>query len=258
MIAITEHYVTSGSARLWTCASGNGIPLLLFNGGPGCDDYLGPVASLIDDRCHVIRFEPRGCGRSDWDGRYNLDTLLDDAETVHQAYGATPCIVAGHSFGANAALAYALRHPTQILGLIGIAGGRLVNDRTWSAAYHRGLQEVGEQRRGIVFTADERVNHEGNRSWQVYIQRPTLFREVADLTIPATFINADADIRPNWPTRQLAALLSQGHYVEIPGVAHYVWLTHAVTLQRALREAIARIRPHSGITAPRAGRLSSG
>ena len=48
----------------------------MFNGGPGCDDYLGPVAEMIDDLCQVIRFEPRGCGRSDWDGNYDIDTTL--------------------------------------------------------------------------------------------------------------------------------------------------------------------------------------
>ena len=37
--------------------------MLMFNGGPGCDDYLGLVAEMIDDMCRVIRFEPRGCGR---------------------------------------------------------------------------------------------------------------------------------------------------------------------------------------------------
>ena len=57
-------YVSSGTGRLWWCASGAGTPLPIFNGGPGCDDYLGPVAAMIDDLCRVIRFEPRGCGRS--------------------------------------------------------------------------------------------------------------------------------------------------------------------------------------------------
>ena len=63
-----ERYVRSGRARLWTCSGGAGTPFLMFNGGPGCDDYLAPVAAMVEDICQVIRFEPRGCGRSDWDG----------------------------------------------------------------------------------------------------------------------------------------------------------------------------------------------
>ena len=91
----------------------------MFNGGPGCDDYLAPMAGMIDDLCRVIRFEPRGCGRSDWDGNYDIETLVADAEAVRREYGAERCIVAGHSFGPNAALAHALRYPSHVMGLIG-------------------------------------------------------------------------------------------------------------------------------------------
>ena len=236
-----ERYVTSGRARLWSTASGRGTPLLMFNGGPGCDDYLGPVAEMIDDLCEVIRFEPRGCGRSDWDGNYDIDTLLTDAEAVRQEYGVARCIVAGHSFGPSAALAYALRYPSCVMGLIGIAGGKVVNDRSWSAAYRKGLEEVGEDIGGKVFRADPDVNAQGNLSWKEYIRRPTLFREIADLQIPAIFINGGKDIRPNWPTRQLASLMPNGRYVEIAGAAHTIWLTHADELRDELRGAIREI-----------------
>ena len=239
-----ERYVISGTARLWSISSGQDTPVLLFNGGPGCDDYLGPVAEMIDDICQVIRFEPRGCGRSDWDGNYDLDTLLTDAEAVRKEYKAEKCIVAGHSFGPSAALAYALSFPSRVVGLIGIAGGNVLNDRTWSEAYRKGLKEVGDDTGGREFKSDEAVNPDGNRSWRDYIKRPTLFREIADLHVPAVFINAGADIRPNWPTQQLAALIPNGSYVEIPDAGHTIWLTHEVQLKRELRRAIRQIVEH--------------
>ena len=239
--ATVERVVVSGEARLWSCATGRGTPLLMFNGGPGSDDYLGPVAAMIDDLCRVIRFEPRGCGRSDWDGNYDIDTVLCDAKVVRDAYSVERCIVAGHSFGANAALAFALRYSPDVIGLIGIAGGRVVNDRTWSEAYHKGLKEIGEDMGGVEMTADPAVNGDCNRSWYAYIKRPTLFREIADLKIPGTFINCGRDIRPNWPTQQLAALMPHGAYVEIAGTAHNLWLTHALELRAELRKAVRRI-----------------
>ena len=238
----SERYVRSGGARLWTCSSGAGTPFLMFNGGPGCDDYLAPVAAMVEDICQVIRFEPRGCGRSDWDGNYEVETIIEDAEMIRRAYGVEGCIVGGHSFGPSIALAYALRYPDNVIGLVGVAGGNFVNDRTWSAAYHRNLAVVGEDLGGVVFTADQEVNREGNRTWREYIKHPSLFRQIADLWIPATFINGSEDIRPSWPTRQLAALMPHGRYVEIAGAAHTVWLTHADELRPALREAIASIR----------------
>ena len=214
----------------------------MFNGGPGCDDYLAPVSALVEDKARIIRFEPRGCGRSDWDGNYSLDVLLDDADAVRRAHGAQICIVAGHSFGVNAALAYALRFPSVACGIIGMAGGSLVNDRSWSEAYRLGLKEVGEDMGGAVFHADPRVNRDGNQSWREFIRRPNLFRAVADLDLSATFINGATDIRPNWPTRQLAALLPQGRYFEIEGAAHCIWLTHSGELGRYLRRAIDSVR----------------
>ena len=243
MFEVSELQVSSGTAEIWSTASGRGPAMLMFNGGPGCDDYLAPVSALVEDVARIIRFEPRGCGRSDWDGNYSLDVLLDDADAVRAAYGVRTCLVAGHSFGVNAALAYALRFPSVACGIIGMAGGRLVNDRSWSEAYRLGLKEVGEDAGGAEFHADPRVNRDGNQSWRDFIQQPNLFRAVADLNLPATFLNGSADIRPNWPTRQLAALLPQGRYFEIEGAAHHIWLTHPVELGRHLRHAIARVHP---------------
>ena len=69
----------------------------------------------------------------------------------------------------------------------------------------------------------------------------TLFREIADLSIPAIFINGGKDIRPNWPTRQLASLMLGGQYIEIPDAPHIVWLTHAKDLEHELRIAVQQI-----------------
>ncbi len=57
---MNERYIASGSAMLWTEASAKGIPLVLANGGPGCCDYLAPVASMLKGMAQVIRFEGRG------------------------------------------------------------------------------------------------------------------------------------------------------------------------------------------------------
>ena len=77
--------------------------------------------------------------------------------------------------------------------------------------------------------------------WREYIKRPTLFREIADLDIPAVFINGGGDIRPNWPTNQLAALMPRGRYNEISGAAHCIWLTHSAELRHELRRAVRQI-----------------
>ncbi len=239
---MSERWIESAGAQLWTTQTGNGTPVVLFNGGPGCNDYLGPVSAMLEDGCTVIRFEARGCGRSSWDGKYDLGTLLDDADVIRRAYGVDRWLVAGHSAGACSALAYALRHPQSTLGIIGIAGGSLVDDREWSRIYHERLENEGEDRGSIEFHCDTEVNPAGIKSWREFIKRPTLLRQIASLELPAVFINSELDIRPNWPTQQLAHLLPRGRYVSITGATHYAWLSHAGELRRELLAALDYIR----------------
>lgn len=236
---MTDAFVESGGARLWTTVSGKGLPVILINGGPGCDDYLGGVAALLEDRCEVVRFEPRGCGRSDYDGNYDFNTMIADLEAVRVWYGFDRVTLIGHSFGPDVALAYTLAHPARVNGIVGIAGGRIVNDRTWHQAYTENKASRGEVN-PKEFVADPQVNVLGNLSWKEYMRRPGLLRDIAALNCPATYIWGTEDIRPSWPTQQLAGLM-KAEYVEIPGAAHCIWMTHGNELKRALHHALDRI-----------------
>ena len=236
-----ERRLDNAGTRIWSTCNGLGTALILCNGGPGCDDYLGPVSEMIEDICRVVRFEQRGCGRSDRDKRYDLHTTVDDIDFVRRAYEFERIIVGGHSAGVDLALAYAIKYPANVIGIVGISGGRVVNDREWSRTYHENLEKKGEDIGGKVFDADRDVTKMGNASWRKFITRPTLLQELSNIKVPAVFINAGADIRPNWPTRQLASLLPRGLYVEIAGAGHHIWLSHADALRTELRAAVKRM-----------------
>ena len=92
-----ENYIKSGNAKIWTEISGNQMDkyAILCSGGPGCCDYLLPVSQMIDDGYNVIRFEQRGCGHSDKDGKYDLETTVSDIETISEFYGINSWIVGG-------------------------------------------------------------------------------------------------------------------------------------------------------------------
>lgn len=85
----TETYIAYNGGALWSCESGpgNAPPILLCSGGPGCCDYLKPVADMLDNDHRVIRFEQRGCGRSTADGQYALATAVEDMERIRRHYG---------------------------------------------------------------------------------------------------------------------------------------------------------------------------
>lgn len=236
-----DRLIQNGSASIWTACNGSGTPFILCNGGPGCDDYLGPVSTMVEDICRVIRFEPRGCGRSSYDGNYDLDTTIEDIEFIRVQYQCDKIIIGGHSAGSDIALAYTIRYPQVVMGIVAISGGRIVNDRDWIRVYQKNLDKIGESYGGKEFIADPAVNKIGNKSWKEYIKRAELLREIAQLDIPAVFISAENDIRPSWPAQQLANLIPKGEFYQVKGAAHCIWLTHYDELQELLRRSIAAI-----------------
>jgi proline iminopeptidase len=235
---VPELFVKSGEAVLWTIAEGQGIPVLLCNGGPGCCDYLAPVAAMIDDIAQVVRFEPRGCGRSSATPPYTVETCLQDLEAIRQHYKIDQWVIGGHSWGADLALIYALEYPAHTLGVACIAGGRMQNDREWHAEYRRRRDEEGETLPDYVYPPNMEVNEQVNQSFKQYIQRPYLWRKLSQLSIPTLFIYAEQDIRPKWAVEQVAATMKNGRFVLIPDAAHHIWFTHAGQLQTYLRNFV--------------------
>lgn len=234
-----EQFVLIDSAQLWTCHAGQGVPLLLCNGGPGCCDYLAPVAQLVDDIAHVIRFEARGCGRSSPAPEYTLAGCLEELEAIRNHYGIDRWIVAGHSAGADLALLYALHYPQRTLGFICIAGGRIHNDREWHKVYEQGRDAGLETPLDYAYPPNLEVNRQLNAAWKRFIQRPTLLRELAALDRPALFLYGERDIRPSWPVEQVANLLPNARFVQVGGADHHLWLTHAAELAAHLRKFVA-------------------
>jgi proline iminopeptidase len=52
----------------------DGAPLLMLHGGPGCPDYLQPVADLLAPTHRTVTFDQRGVGASvTLDGRFGID-----------------------------------------------------------------------------------------------------------------------------------------------------------------------------------------
>lgn len=106
---------------------------MLCHGGPGAYDDLGPAAAMIEDLATVHRYDQRGCGRSRRDLPYDLATYLADLDSLREHWGYDSWIVGGHSWGANLALAYALRYPHRVRGLLYICGTGIDDD--WHEPY---------------------------------------------------------------------------------------------------------------------------
>lgn len=137
--------VTDDGVRLWTSVSGTGPPLVLCHGGQGLWDMFGGLAAALADRHTVVRWDQRGCGRSQpADGPWTLARAVADTDAVVRAAGArmggaraagAPVALLGHSWGAQLALAYALAHPDRVDRLVYLSGTGL-SLHEWRPAFH--------------------------------------------------------------------------------------------------------------------------
>ena len=132
-----------GGVELWVECTGAGpdLPLVLCHGGPGMWDYLGPLAGLLDQERSVVRWDQRGCGRSQGQrGPFSVDGHVADLEAIRRTLGIERWIVGGHSWGASLALRSVLACPDSAAGLLYLSGTGL--GRSWHADY-----EAAPQRR---------------------------------------------------------------------------------------------------------------
>eukprot|EP00759_Apiculatamorpha_spiralis_P030571 PhF_6_TR32188/c0_g1_i2/m.47804/K01259/pip; proline iminopeptidase len=123
-----DHYIPldgNGSTKhiMYSECIGNrrGIPIVYVHGGPGSKSMRGFFTRYTPSYqdFFAIRFDQRGCGRStpvcdaaslgtvDWQRDVNIDTLVNDMETLREYYGIEKWIVVGFSWGTTLALAYA-------------------------------------------------------------------------------------------------------------------------------------------------------
>jgi len=232
---MTESYVNSDGVSIWTTTAGEGRPVMLCSGGPGCCDYLAPLSEMLEDVAQVIRFEQRGCGRSQHAPPYDIETCLTDLESVRAHYRIDRWVIGGHSWGADLALIYALEHTPHAAGLICVSGGRMHNDREWHAEYARRREREGEREPHYDYPPNTEVNRQVNSSWKRYVQNPELLKSISRLTVPALFVYGDRDIRPSWPVEQVARLMPDARFELIEGAEHVAWFSHHEELKSLLR-----------------------
>ncbi|PTA44047.1 alpha/beta fold hydrolase [Micromonospora sp. RP3T] len=137
---MTADVRTEDGCRLWADQSGAGSPLVLCHGGPGMWDYLGPVARLLDDHAHVVRWDQRGCGRSQRRGPYTVARFVADLDAVREHLAGPRTALLGHSWGAHLALRYAIEYPDRVSHLVYVSGTGIDPDRGWHPHYERNLR----------------------------------------------------------------------------------------------------------------------
>ncbi|WP_445528945.1 alpha/beta fold hydrolase [Streptomyces cyslabdanicus] len=145
--AVGDRVETDDGVRLWAERSGpDGTPLVLCHGGPGLWDMFGDLTGLLTDVAPVVRWDQRGCGRSQrCAGPWTSERFVADLDSVRRHFGLDRMALLGHSWGAQLALSYALARPERVSALVYVAGTGIGPDADWHPAYRRNfLARLGE------------------------------------------------------------------------------------------------------------------
>lgn len=119
----TGYLVEQDGHKVFFSQFGNpkGDALVILHGGPGSQSKPKQIKGYDLEKYHVITFDQRGCGKSEPAGKIESNTLTDliqDMERLRTKLGIDRWFVAGGSWGATLALAYAQTHPDKVKGLL--------------------------------------------------------------------------------------------------------------------------------------------
>jgi pimeloyl-ACP methyl ester carboxylesterase/DNA-binding CsgD family transcriptional regulator len=205
----------------------------------------------LGDHHTLIRYDERGCGLSDRDvdeGAFTLERWVSDLETVVDAAGADRFALLGISQGAAVAIAYAVRHPDRVNGLVlygGYARGRARRDEAqreqsdvlvsvirvgWgqpSTAFRRLFTTLylpdGTPEQMAWYDELQRLSSSPETAAQIWQARADL--DVSGLgtrvTVPTLVMHAKDDgVVPFAEGRRLATLIPHARFVPLEGSNH--------------------------------------
>jgi len=144
MPAEAEPFVVGPAPRLHGEAEGEGPPVVLCHGITATRRYVLHGSRALARAGHrVVVYDARGHGDSEpapeGEG-YGYPELVADLErVVAEQLGEDRFLLGGHSMGAHTAVAYALRHPQRLAGLVVIGPVYTGTTDAKSLAYWDGL-----------------------------------------------------------------------------------------------------------------------
>lgn len=120
-MAIDKGKIDIGDCNLYCEQEGEGVPLVLINGGPGGTHHgFHPHFSRAKDFARIIYYDQRGCGLSDYkpEKGYTVDQAVDDLDRLRRALSVDQWVVLGFSYGGFLAQCYATKYPENLKGLV--------------------------------------------------------------------------------------------------------------------------------------------
>jgi proline iminopeptidase len=138
---VKSEVIADDGCRLWAVQTGRGDPVTFCHGGPGLWDTFDDLAGVLAGYTRTIRWDQRGCGRSERRGPYTLARSIRDLDAVRQRLAGSRTALLGHSWGAHLALRYAIEHRDRVSQLIYVSGTGIDPEPTWNAVYKQNRRD---------------------------------------------------------------------------------------------------------------------
>jgi len=243
--------------------TGDGVPLVLLNGGLMTIASWEPIAAPLERRFRVVRCDFRGQLLSPGVPPGSLDGNADDVARLLDELGIPDAHVAGASYGAEVAMILAARHPTRVRSLAVVTatdrleaaghegarrlreaaraaaaggdGGRVLDllvPGTFSAAYQEKKRDALAARRRQVASLPT-AYFEGLDGLLAALERLDLRDVLPRISCPTLVLAADGDLTfPTERSRALAAAIHGARLLVVPG-------SHGLVVEDPARVATA-------------------
>lgn len=227
-------------------AAGEGTPIVLCHGITATRRYVVHGSRALERAGHlVVSYDARGHGESDpapGGQSYEYPELVGDLEAV---VGATlgkeeRFVLAGHSMGAHTAVAYALRRPERLSGLVVIGPTYTGEISAESLTYWDGLAAALEADGIDGFLAYVDRNQATDPAWRDSVRRFTRERMLRHRHLDA-LVEALREVPRSRPfgaieeldSLRVPALVVASHDAADPGHPRHVAEAYAERLPRA-------------------------
>jgi len=154
----------------------NGQPIIFLHGGPGGGCGAKQRRFFDPKYYRIILFDQRGCGKSTPLGETKENTtehLVSDMETIRNHLNIKKWILFGGSWGSSLALAYGIKYPEYLLGLI--LRGVFLSRKKELDWFLKDVDQFFPEHHELL------LNHKGN------INRDNLVKEYTNLVFGSNF-----------------------------------------------------------------------
>jgi len=247
--------------KLFRRIYGNGPPLIILHGLYGSSDNWVTIARILSDSFTIILPDQRNHGQSPHNEVHDYDSMRDDLFELVNDLSIKKFFLAGHSMGGKTAIAFALKWPEMLNGLLIADVSPFTTENTQTSIHSQhsvildailsiDLQKVNsrkvadsllslkipsEKERALILKNLERTS-ENNFAWKlnaqslsknlknimVGVERPTDYnRQITGF--PIIFLKGgESEYLPENDFKDILKVFPAAEIVEIPGAGHWI------------------------------------